>query len=337
MFEKPGQTPGGASPMGPNMPGSTPPQTEPAKEPEDIFSGINTGGPKIAEDSGKTILPQKPKKGGGKRIILIILIVIIVILLIVGGVLAYLSFFQTSEIDQPEPVAPAIDVNENINAIVNENINADINININAPFDEDEIVLPPETILIYRSSLDSDGDGLTDVEEDLYGTDPNNPDSDGDGFFDGEELIGGYDPTTGNGALLEDSGLVEKYSNSIFNYEILYPSPWTALPTDQSFREVIFQSETDEYIQVSIEDNPGQMDLISWYLTLSPLTNVTLLTLENTQKGHEALLSPDLSTYYIKTQARADKVYVIDYYASNRTNANFLTTLKMMVNSFNLF
>jgi len=35
--------------------------------------------------------------------------------------------------------------------------------------------------------VDSDGDGLFDYIEDIYGTDPNNPDSDGDGLLDGEE------------------------------------------------------------------------------------------------------------------------------------------------------
>jgi hypothetical protein len=36
--------------------------------------------------------------------------------------------------------------------------------------------------------LDSDGDGLTDVQEQELGSNPNDPDSDGDGLEDGEEL-----------------------------------------------------------------------------------------------------------------------------------------------------
>jgi hypothetical protein len=42
--------------------------------------------------------------------------------------------------------------------------------------------------------IDSDNDGLTDVEEAQIGTDPNNPDSDGDGYSDGIEVQNGYDP-----------------------------------------------------------------------------------------------------------------------------------------------
>ncbi len=34
---------------------------------------------------------------------------------------------------------------------------------------------------------DSDGDGLSDVEETVLGTDPNNPDTDGDGVGDLED------------------------------------------------------------------------------------------------------------------------------------------------------
>lgn len=45
-----------------------------------------------------------------------------------------------------------------------------------------------------QNNKDSDNDGLTDVMEGFYGTDPNNPDTDGDGFRDGEEVDNGYSP-----------------------------------------------------------------------------------------------------------------------------------------------
>ena len=42
--------------------------------------------------------------------------------------------------------------------------------------------------------VDSDGDGVSDEQEEKDGTDPNNPDSDGDGLNDGEEKEHGTDP-----------------------------------------------------------------------------------------------------------------------------------------------
>jgi hypothetical protein len=44
------------------------------------------------------------------------------------------------------------------------------------------------------SSSDPDNDGLTTIQEEQIGTDPNNPDTDGDGFNDGDEVQAGYNP-----------------------------------------------------------------------------------------------------------------------------------------------
>lgn len=46
--------------------------------------------------------------------------------------------------------------------------------------------------------VDSDGDGLIDIDEDALGTDPLNPDTDGDGLTDYEEVILGTVPLTKN-------------------------------------------------------------------------------------------------------------------------------------------
>ncbi|MGE6761436.1 Ig-like domain-containing protein [Corallococcus interemptor] len=43
----------------------------------------------------------------------------------------------------------------------------------------------------WTATADSDNDGLTDVEEAQYGTDPRNPDTDGDGLLDGVEVHSG--------------------------------------------------------------------------------------------------------------------------------------------------
>ncbi len=45
------------------------------------------------------------------------------------------------------------------------------------------------------NSFDTDSDGLNDYDEvKKWKTNPNNPDSDGDGYSDGQEVENGYDP-----------------------------------------------------------------------------------------------------------------------------------------------
>ncbi|MFH1597507.1 MAG: hypothetical protein ABIB97_00350 [Patescibacteria group bacterium] len=60
-----------------------------------------------------------------------------------------------------------------------ERANANINITVNI---NSELV------------SDTDGDGLIDVREEFWGTDPRNPDSDGDTYSDGFEIANGYNP-----------------------------------------------------------------------------------------------------------------------------------------------
>ena len=49
---------------------------------------------------------------------------------------------------------------------------------------------------------DTDGDGLTDPQEEAAGTDPGNVDTDGDGLWDGIELELGTNPAVGYGQVM---------------------------------------------------------------------------------------------------------------------------------------
>jgi hypothetical protein len=56
------------------------------------------------------------------------------------------------------------------------------------------LVAVVDPALSSQSDVDSDGDGLKDWQEALWGTDPHNPDTDGDGVPDGQEVATGHDP-----------------------------------------------------------------------------------------------------------------------------------------------
>jgi len=51
-------------------------------------------------------------------------------------------------------------------------------------------------------AIDTDADGLPDIVEEIYGTDPANPDTDGDGLPDGVETANGTNPLDGRPAAL---------------------------------------------------------------------------------------------------------------------------------------
>jgi hypothetical protein len=91
---------------------------------------------------------------------------------------------------------------------------------------------------------DADGDGLTNLEESSYGTDPNNPDTDGDGYSDRVEVSLGSDPFNPQ-STPSPPRLEVIYSNSIVTIawpippagfvldeapHLAMPIPWTNVP-----------------------------------------------------------------------------------------------------------
>lgn len=185
---------------------------------------------------------------------------------------------------------------------------------------------------VVPPSKDSDNDGLTDVEELLYGTNPSNPDSDGDGYSDGAELKSLFNPLGGAGARLATSGIVNVYADPLFHYQVFYPSSWLVRSLDQSHKEVIFTSKTGELIEVLVQDNPDKFDNATWLVRQSPGIDVSPLMRVSTPLG-QAIMSQDQDTAYI---ARDDKIFIVTYTTADLAEANFQTTFAMMLASFSL-
>lgn len=67
------------------------------------------------------------------------------------------------------------------------------------------------------ANLDSDGDGLSNLEEFRLGINPLNPDTDGDGFSDGDEVSWGKNPNKAAGSPFDDVPEDHPYYDSIVN------------------------------------------------------------------------------------------------------------------------
>ena len=124
---------------------------------------------------------------------------------------------QTSTVNLPTNEAPA--------PVVNAPATPDVNAPVSVPPEATSTPPVPAPVVTPVSTVDTDGDGLTDEEETKYGTDPHkvdtdgddlsdyeeimiwktdplNPDTDGDGYNDVVEVKNGYNPL-GAGKLLE--------------------------------------------------------------------------------------------------------------------------------------
>ncbi len=94
---------------------------------------------------------------------------------------------------------------------------------------------------------DRDQDGLSDKEEYLYRTDPDNPDTDGDGYNDGVEVAAGYDP------LKPSPG-----DKIIFESQIVQKEELEELPnlTDEFFKKLSTEKNDELNILDDFYNNP---------------------------------------------------------------------------------
>ena len=180
------------------------------------------------------------------------------------------------------------------------------------------------------SSADDDNDGLTNIEEAIFGTEIKNPDSDADSVPDGQEILTLMDPLTGSNKIAT-SGIINIYTNPTFAYSFFYPASWLsrAIPETNN-QEILVITNTGEFFSVTVENNPEKLNLKDWYLRQAPGVNPDLL-LESIVNNQPAVWSQDHLTIYI---GKKDKVYILSYMIGASEEANFKTTFQMLINSF---
>lgn len=142
-----------------------------------------------------------PKKNGGilKKVLIILVTIFLIATIILLGLMIYQKFQISKQLnlennnffsDDSNPLETEEENN------FEEEAKEEDEISNESTFDKDlssdEEIVNPETIPSEsekNAKLDSDNDGLIDVEEIKLGTDPYQVDSDNDGLFDREEVV----------------------------------------------------------------------------------------------------------------------------------------------------
>ncbi len=188
---------------------------------------------------------------------------------------------------------------------------------------------PPETPRLPPAGLDTDSDGLTDLEEALFGTNPQNPDTDADGFLDGNEVFHLYNPNGRAPGTLLEAKLVAVV-NSPAGWSMQVPSSWKV--TQGNAGSATYDTGHGETFHVTIEEDPTRQAVLEWYLASHPDTPKSQILKFVTKKGYEGIeiISDGSLTVYLPWE---DKVFTMVYDMDGQTFINYRTTYSMMLNS----
>jgi len=295
----------------------------------------------------KPPVPKPPVKKSNKRRNIIIIAAIV--LLAGAATAAYILFMPAA----PAPVKPLVNVNKPVvnmntnvpppppapvcgNSVLENGEQCDLgsqngaaNSGCSATCQTVDIKPPPPP----NTGVDSDSDGLTDVEETtVYGTNPFNTDSDGDTFNDGNEAAHLYDPTKKTPALLKDAASEKIVANKTEGYSVIVPGKWTVSGEDTA--QLMVNAPTGEFFEVLVTDKPKDQSLVEWYLAMSPGTAESDVIRFKTLQGYDALRSPDRLTTYI--DPGNGKLYTLTYSYDDKLSLEFRTTYEAFLQGFSL-
>lgn len=192
-------------------------------------------------------------------------------------------------------------------------------------------ITPPPAPTLPPGGLDSDSDGLSDVEEGIFGSSVRNPDTDGDGFLDGNEVFNLYNPSAKAPVRLGDSGLVTSTVSSS-GWSLLTPKTWI-VSTSADHAGATIQTGTGESFVIRITPLAQDQSMMTMFLADHPgLVSSDARELK-TKSGLDGLATPDGKQAVF---AWKDHVWSVSYDMGTQPFMNYRTTFEMMLNSLTL-
>ncbi len=184
---------------------------------------------------------------------------------------------------------------------------------------------------LLGDSPDLDRDNISDLAEELFGTDPSNPDTDVDSYNDGHEVFYLYNPAGKEPIKLVESQFVKEYKNLNFGYSVLYPTTWALGVVDVEEREVLFSTLTGENIEIRTFDLLPQQTFSDWFVRWGVEQNYQNLLDFQTRFLETGKSRNDNLVYYFFDN---NHVYALIYHTTDSSVVNYRSVLVMMARSF---
>jgi hypothetical protein len=178
------------------------------------------------------------------------------------------------------------------------------------------------------AQIDSDSDGLNDLEEAVLGTSATSSDTNNNSYSDFIEVLNNHNPL-GSGTLSADANLAI-YTNKTIGYTVLYPKAWPqqSLNNDAT---IIFTAPDNSLLQISAQSNTNQADILTWYESINPNVTVSSDQVQSAATW-DGLMSQDQQNFYL-TDKKHQNVYEISYIPAVTGDIVYPSIFKMMINS----
>lgn len=193
-------------------------------------------------------------------------------------------------------------------------------------------ILPSEEGLVIQKGPDTDRDGLTEKEENLFTTSPTNPDSDQDGYLDGHEVYHLYNPAGTAPQRLEETNLVKRFSQENLPFTFLIPSGWQT-NFDEANKKIVISTQDTAFFTIQILSNPKNLPLLEW--AKEENLQIPLENFESrlTKRGLEGRISEEERKAFISGEG---EIYVLTYELGEEKTIDYFRIFEMVFNSFGL-
>jgi hypothetical protein len=300
------------------------------KEPEDIFSGLDTGGDTPEETHAMDMEPEH--RSSSMKLIVFALIIFFA----VAGAGAAVWYFLIREQPSPTGILAPTSTTSPVVTAENEPV-------VETPPalpPEPETTTPPPNIPPPQSittstqetptgptpptqpteAADTDGDGLSDPEEAVLGTDFTMADSDGDGFTDGSELQNGYDPAATSLTITNSPRYrTVQIGNGEAILDVYLPTAWT-VGVDTATGGNVIQTGTPTDFAIRGALRPAGMTFTEWLASNDPSADPSAMRQFTTRSGYVAHMSFDRLHSYVEVQGF---IFAITYRSGTATTYDY--------------